>query len=147
MTQLLALRGVVEAPPDAVADILLDVRPGGRSPLAAAGEAEPVDGDEFEVTLDGSRITVTVDRTARTVTMQGEWWYRGVTSVGPYDAGSLVVHRIYNVAAGHRWAVRLVSRGPLLAAPAEFAAHLGSLGEWLGCRAYPLEPAPWDAAG
>jgi hypothetical protein len=144
MTQLLALHGVVEAPPAVVAGVLLDVRPGGRSPLAATGEAEPVEGDEFDVTRDGSRMTVTVDRAARSVTMQGEWWYRAVTSVEPHPAGSLVVHRIFNVAPGHPWAVRLVSRGPLLAAPAEFAAHLRSLGERLGRAAYPLDGAPWD---
>jgi hypothetical protein len=34
MTKLLELRGVVEASSDAVADVLLDVGPGGRSPLA-----------------------------------------------------------------------------------------------------------------
>src|SRR3712207_4378297 len=100
MTELLALRGVVEAAPDAVAEVLLDVRPGGRSPLAVTGAAEPVDGDEFAVDRDGSTITVTVDRAARTVTQQGEWWYRGVTCVEPDPRGALVVHRIFNIAPG-----------------------------------------------
>ena len=40
MTELLELHAVVEAPPDRVADVLLDVRPGGRSPLAADGTVE-----------------------------------------------------------------------------------------------------------
>src|SRR4051812_8177686 len=86
MTELLELRGVVEASPDAVAEILLDVRPGGRSPLAATGEAEPADSDEFTVTKEGSKLTVVVDRAARSVSQQGEWWYRGVTSVEPDPA-------------------------------------------------------------
>jgi len=139
MTELMELRGVVEAAPDTVADILLDVRPGGRSPLAADGTADPVDGDEFAVTLDGSRITFTVDRPGRSVTQQGEWWYRGVTGVEPDPRGALVVHRIFNIAPGHRWAVRFVSRGPLLAAPAEFAVHLERLGALLDRPAWVLD--------
>lgn len=130
------LRGIVEAPPDAVAALLLDVRPGGRSPLATTGEAVPADGDEFTVTLNGSRITVTVDRAARTVSQQGEWWYRGVTCVEPDPRGASVVHRIYNVAPGNRWAVRFVSRGPLHAAPGAFAAQLSQLGRDLDTQAW-----------
>src|SRR4051794_11829357 len=98
MTELLALRGVVEAGPDAVAGVLLDVRPGGRSPLARAGTLVAEDGNEFVLSIEGSRITVTVDRAARTVVQQGEWWYRGVTSVHLDPRGALVVHQIFNVA-------------------------------------------------
>src|SRR3954463_10311913 len=136
MTQLLELRGVVEAAPDAVAELLLDVRPGGRSPLARGGTVEVEDGDEFVLSLNGSRLTVTVDRGTRSVTQQGEWWYRGVTSVEPDPRGAQVVHRIFNVARGHGMAVRFVARGPLHAAPAEFAAHVDNLGAQLGCAAW-----------
>src|SRR4051812_42196653 len=124
MTELLALYAVVEAPPDRVAEVLLDVRPGGRSPLApdgegpgtdsevpgtdseatvADGEVTGTDGDRdtFEVVRDGSRMTVTVDRGRREVALQGEWWYRGVTSVEPHPLGSRVIHRIFNVAQGN----------------------------------------------
>ena len=138
MTELLELRGVVEAAPDEVAGVLLDARPGGRSPLAATGSAVPSRGDEFTVVREGSTITVTLDRAARSITQQGEWWYRGVTSVEPDERGSLVLYRIFNVAPGHRWAVRFVSRGPLAAAPTAFAKLLGGLGEQLDCAAYPL---------
>ena len=130
------LSGIVEAPAGAVAELLLDVRPGGRSPLVTTGEAEPADSDEFTVTRNGSRITVVVDHAARSVSQQGEWWYRGVTSVEPDPRGARVVHRIYNVAPGQRWAVRFVSRGPLHAAPAEFAAQLAQLGRDLGVEAW-----------
>jgi hypothetical protein len=139
MTELLELRGVVEATPDAVAEILLDVRPGGRSPLATTGTADSVDGDEFSVTQDGSKVTVTVDRALRSVTVQGEWWYRGVTGVEPDPRGSLVVHRIFNVAPGHRWAVRFVSRGPLGAAPGHFAEYIADLGRQLHTAAWVVE--------
>jgi hypothetical protein len=139
MTELLELRGVVEAGPDAVAGVLLDVRPGGRSPLARAGTLVAEDGNEFVLSVDGSRITVTVDRAARSVAQQGEWWYRGVTSVHPDPRGAQVVHQIFNVADGNRWAVRMVSRGPLRAAPAAFAAQIAAIGAELHCAAWVLD--------
>ncbi|MCU7726779.1 hypothetical protein ODJ79_23870 [Actinoplanes sp. KI2] len=137
MSELLELHGVIEAPPDRVAEVLLDVRPGGRSPIAARGElAETDPGDDFVVTRDGSRLTVSVDRARRTVALQGEWWYRGVTSVEADPRGSRVVHRIFNVAPSHGWAVRFVSRGPLNAAPGTFAELMRGLGELLGAAAW-----------
>jgi hypothetical protein len=139
MTELLELRAVVEAGPDVVADLLLDVRPGGRSPIAVTGEVDSPDGDEFRVRQDGSTITVTVDRAGRSVAEQGEWWYRGVTSVEPDPRGAQVVHRIFNVAPGNRWAVRFVSRGPLLAAPAAFAGHVEAIGRELNCAAWVVD--------
>jgi hypothetical protein len=139
MTQLLELRGVVEAPPDTVAGLLLDVRPGGRSPIAARGEAEDDDGDRFVVVRDGSRLTVTVDRAAREVAEQGEWWFRSTTTVEPDPRGSLVVHRIFNVAEGNGWAVRWVSRGPLNAAPGRFAEVVRRVGEELSVAARVLD--------
>lgn len=136
MKELLELRGVVEAAPDAVAAILLDVRPGGRSPLAPATTIDSGNGDEFTVILEGSRITVTVDRAARSVTQQGEWWYRGVTTVEPDPRGSVVVHRVYNVASTRNWAMRMVTRGPLHAAPTTFATQLEQLSRLLGTTAW-----------
>ncbi|GIF24378.1 hypothetical protein BJ973_007857 [Actinoplanes tereljensis] len=127
MTELLKLTAVVEAPPERVAEVLLAVRPDG------------VTGDEFVITDRGSRITVTVDRAARSVSRQGEWWYRGVTSVEPDPRGSRVVHRIFNVAPKNGWAVRFVSRGPLNAAPASFAETVRDLGEQLGVKAWVID--------
>jgi hypothetical protein len=133
MSELLELRAVVEAGPDAVTDVLLDVRPGGRSPLAKDGEIDETDtGDEWVIVREGSRITVSLDRAARSVSMQGEWWYKGVTSVEPDPRGSQVIFRMFNVAEGNGWAVRFVSRGPLRAAPGRFAEEIRLLGERLG---------------
>ena len=102
MTELLALYAVVEAPPERVADLLLDVLPGGRSPMAARGVVEETGaGDDFVVVQGGSRV----------------------------------VHRVFNVASGHGWAVRFASRGPLNAAPASFAETVRELGERLGVAA------------
>jgi hypothetical protein len=140
MTELLELRAVVEAGPDAVADVLLDVRPGGRSPLAADGEiAESDTGDEFVLMRDGSRITVTVDRPDRSVSLQSEWWYKGVTRVEPDPRGSQVVHQVFNVAQGNGWAVRFASRGPLRAAPDRFAEEVRLLGERLGVQSWVVD--------
>jgi hypothetical protein len=140
MTQLLELRAVVEAPADEVAAVLLDVRLGGRSPIAARGDTDEDDGgDQFVVVREGSRMTVTVDRAERSVAEQGEWWYRGVTAVEPDPRGSQVVHRIFNVAEGRGWAVRFVSRGPLNAAPARFAETVRRLGDELGVAAWLLD--------
>jgi hypothetical protein len=133
VNELLTLRAVVEASPDEVAAVLLDVRPGGRSPLAAEGTVEESGpGDAFVVVRGGSHLTVSVDRAARSVTQQGEWWFRGVTEVEPGERGSLLVHRVFNVAQGHGWAVRFVARGPLNAAPGAFAETVRVLGERLG---------------
>jgi hypothetical protein len=138
MTQLLELRGVVEAPPDAVAGLLFDVRPGGRSPIAAGGEAEDDGGDRLVVVRDGSRLTVTIDRGAREVTEQSEWWFRSTTAVEADPRGSLVVHRIFNVADGNGRAIRFLARGPVNAAPQRFAEALRRLGEELGVAAWLL---------
>jgi hypothetical protein len=138
MTQLLELRAVVEAPPETVAAVLLDVRPGGRSPIAVRGTIDQ-DGDRFVVVREGSRLTVAVDGAGRSVAEQGEWWYRSVTAVEPDPRGSQVVHRIFNVAEGNAWAIRFVSRGPLNAAPGRFAEAVHRLGEELGVPAWLLD--------
>jgi len=138
MKELLELHGVVEAPPDSVAAILLDVRPGGRSPVALTGTMESAEGNEFVLVQDGSRLTVTVDHAARSVSLQGEWWYRGVTAVLDDPRGAQVRHQIFNVADGNGMAVRFVSRGPLRAAPAAFARQVADLGKQLNCSAWVL---------
>src|SRR5690349_23422406 len=136
MSELLELHAVIEAAPDEVAKILLDVRPGGRSPIATGGEvAESDPGDEFVVVQDGSRMTVSVDRARRSVALQGEWWYRGVTSVEPDPRGSRLVHRTFNVAPGHRWAARFVARGPVHSSARAFAETGERRGAALGVAA------------
>jgi hypothetical protein len=137
--RLLQLTGVVEASPDAVAGVLLDVRPGGRSPLARAGTVEASDGGDFVLNVEGSRLTVEVDTEARSVSQQGEFWYRGVTRVEPDPRGSQVIYEIYNVAEKHRWAVNFLARGPVNSAPATFTDQLEELGRELHCAAWLVE--------
>jgi hypothetical protein len=137
MTQLLVLHAVVEAPCAEVSKLLLDVRPGGRSPIAVTGRVDETDtGNEFVVVHDGSRVTVTVDPASNTVAQQGEWWYRGVYQVEADPRGSRVEFRVLNVAPRARWAVRFVARGPLAAAPAQFADQMRRLAEALGVTAW-----------
>lgn len=137
MTQLLVLHAVVEAPCPEVAKLLLDVRPGGRSPVAVRGTVEETDtGNDFVVVHEGSRVTVTVDPASNTVAQQGEWWYRGVYQVEPDQRGSRVEFRILNVAQRVRWAVRFVARGPLGDAPAQFADQIRQVAETLGVTAW-----------
>ncbi|WP_127498223.1 hypothetical protein [Actinoplanes solisilvae] len=137
MTQLLVLRAVVEAPCAEVAELLLDVRPGGRSPIAVRGTVEETDtGNEFVVVHEGSRVSVSVDPASRTVAQQGEWWYRGVYQVEPDPRGSVIEFRILNVAPRARWAVRFVARKPLADAPAQFADQVERLGQALGVKAW-----------
>jgi hypothetical protein len=46
---------------------------------------------------------------------------------------------VFDVTERQSWAVRFVSRGPLLAAESAFAEHLRAIGEQLGCAAYPVQ--------
>jgi hypothetical protein len=110
---LLTLTGIVEAPPDQVRPLILDV-------LTTGGDA--VDGDTD----------------ASTVVTQGGWWYRDETTVTAHERGSLVVRTIFDVAHRMPWAVRFVSRKPLKEAPAAFAARLMDVGDRLGKAAYTL---------
>ncbi|NBE97328.1 hypothetical protein FE391_33250 [Nonomuraea sp. KC401] len=46
----------------------------------------------------------------RTAVSQGGWWYRGEWSATHDDAGTIIVHRVYNVARQMRWGVPLANR-------------------------------------
>jgi hypothetical protein len=133
---LVTLQGVVEAPVDAVAAVLLDVRPGGTSPLLPDGHRTPVDTADGTVAVlvspaGGGGITVTAYLAARMVSVQGEWWYRSETVLTAHERGCLVTQRVFNVASRLRWAVRFVARKPLAGSAAGFADLLRALGERL----------------
>jgi hypothetical protein len=119
---LRTLRGVAEAPVDRVAEVLMDIGPGGRSPLIPPG----------------IQVTIRVDTAARTVSVQGDWWYRGDVVLTARDNGCLITQQIFNVAQTMPWAVRFVARKPLAASPQAFEAMLRVLGERLDCATYPL---------
>jgi hypothetical protein len=108
------LQGVVEAPPEQVAPIVL------------AAPAAP-------------GVTVAVDPAAGTLSVQGGWWYRGETTVRTHPRGTLVTYRILDIARQGRWATWLVSWRPLRDAPAVFAGGLATTGRRLGVAAYVLD--------
>jgi hypothetical protein len=108
------LRGIVEAPVERVAALLLEIP-------AAPG------------------VTVDVDHAAGTIAVQGGWWYRGETSLRSDPRGTLVTYRILDIAPQGRWATWLVSRRPLREAPAVFAAQLAAAATRLGAGAYVLD--------
>lgn len=142
-TLLMTLRGVVAAPIDAVASLILDAGPGGRSPIIPAGRIATTGGggdDQYTVTVEqaGSRVTIEIDRNARTASIRGEWWYRADISLAPHEEGCLVTQQIFNIAERQRWAAGFVARKPLRASPDAFAGLLQTVGKALGCRAYPL---------
>lgn len=117
MRLLKALQGVVEAPVERVAPLVL-VAP--KAPGVTAG----------------------VDHADGTVWVQGGWWYRGETSIRPHPRGTLVTYRILDIAPQGRWATWFVSRGPLRDAPAVFASSLAEAGRRLGVPAYVLGAEP-----
>ena len=52
----------------------------------------------------------TVEVTEDLIAFQGGWWYRGEWTLAPHPEGTLVVHRVYNVAERARWGVGLANR-------------------------------------
>ena len=80
MTELLELRGVVEAAPDA--GRRAPARRAARRPVPARGaRRRPTrwTATSSRSCRTAARSPSRVDRAARSVTQQGEWWYRGVT--------------------------------------------------------------------
>ncbi|MFG1948216.1 hypothetical protein [Nonomuraea sp. NPDC048826] len=91
--------GVVEAPAAQVrAALARALLPGGRDVLG-----------KFTVE-DIPGHTSAVEVTEAVIAFQGGWWYRGEWSLAPHPAGTLLVHRVYNVARRARWGVGLANR-------------------------------------
>jgi hypothetical protein len=142
-TLLRILRGIAEAPVEAVAGVLLDIGPDGSSPILPPGEVTPIerdDGGAYSVVVEqaGSRVTIAVDPIARTASVQGQWWYRADIALTPHEDGCLITQQIFNVARRLRWSVRYVARKPLAASPHAFAQLLDTVHERLGCPTHPI---------
>ncbi|WP_206185123.1 hypothetical protein [Thermoactinospora rubra] len=52
----------------------------------------------------------TVEVGDRSLSIQGGWWYRGEWHASPHPEGTLLVHRVYNVAQWMRWGVPLANK-------------------------------------
>lgn len=94
-TLLAEVSAVVEAPLDRVWDAILPDGP--RAPGRYTVEDFP-------------GHTSTLEIAEHTFSLQGGWWYRGEWSVAPHEKGTLVVHRVFNVATWLRWGVPLANR-------------------------------------
>ncbi|MEU1877588.1 hypothetical protein ABZ470_09750 [Streptosporangium sp. NPDC020072] len=157
---LCEVAGVVEAPPDRVGRLILTVGPGpvgrdnawlyasnegtvepyggtaapyGGTVASYAGTAE---GGPRRFTLRAPAHTMTIEVTGATLAVQDGWWYRGEHTVEPHPEGTLLIHRVFNVAEQGRWAVPLANR--FFAGLGDrtrngFAEGLRRLGLELGC--------------
>jgi hypothetical membrane protein len=113
---IVEIAGVVEAPVDQVARLVLDPLP-----------------------HNGYSGTTEVDHANWTTSRQGGWWYRGEYHLEPHDKGTRIVHRVYNVAQRGRWAVPLANKffiGFQDRTRAGFADQLAAYGAKLACTAY-----------
>ncbi|MGI5499543.1 hypothetical protein [Lentzea sp. CA-135723] len=51
-----------------------------------------------------------VDREQGVIAYWGDWWYRGEDSLHPHPGGTLVRHRVYNIARQGNWAPYLANK-------------------------------------
>ncbi|HUR05036.1 MAG TPA: hypothetical protein VM347_21010, partial [Nonomuraea sp.] len=112
---LAEVSGVVEAPPERVREAMLkslvpDGVPGGVSDGVSGGVSGGAPGESRFTVEDLPGHTLTVEVTDRSIAYQGGWWYRGEWSHSGHPQGTLVVHRVYNVAERMRWAVPVANR-------------------------------------
>ncbi|GLZ75534.1 hypothetical protein Afil01_03410 [Actinorhabdospora filicis] len=140
---LVTLAGEIDAPVQRVAGLLLTVHEGPVGEenlwlLSGMGATRVSGGPgRFAVAYPGGNLTVDVDREAGTIAAQGGWWYRGEWALTGREGGTLLTHRVRNVAgAGSRWAVPLANnffRGFPERTRQGFLAGLTRVGEHLGC--------------
>ncbi|MEV0820028.1 hypothetical protein [Nonomuraea rubra] len=140
---LMKLEGVVEAPVDQVAGLLLDVRPGGRSPLALGDGAEEIACDESRLTIRGRHhgdiLTLVADRSHHLLTIRSGWWYHAEITMSRHEADTLVTLCLYNAASRPlRWLARLAARKLLATRDEQFMAQMAELGRRLGCSGYSI---------
>ncbi|MCA2229057.1 hypothetical protein [Nonomuraea aurantiaca] len=129
---LVEVSGVVEAPPERVREALID-----RDTLIDRKSMVDREG-RFTVEYHPGH-TMTVEVTDRSIAYQGGWWYRAEWSLTGHPQGTLVVHRVYNIAERMRWAVPLANRffmGFDEATREGFAEGLAQIGGDLGCSVH-----------
>lgn len=88
----------------------------------------------FTAHMTAHTMTVEVDET--TIALQGGWWYRGEYTLTPHPEGTLLSHRVLNVAQRMRWGVPLANRffiGREEGQRDGFTALLGRIGDELEC--------------
>ncbi|GAA4218439.1 hypothetical protein FHR32_004609 [Streptosporangium album] len=135
--------GVIEAPADRVADLLLAARPGPIGPdnlwLLNGSHQGNLSGGPERFTAHFAGHTMTVEVRKNLLALQGGWWYRGEYLIEPHPLGTRLVHRVFNVAQRGRWGVPLANRF-FIGFRAGLRKNTGDLldrvGEQLGCAAH-----------
>jgi len=51
-----------------------------------------------------------VDRESGVIAYWGDWWYRGEDTVAAHPEGTLLTHRVYNIARQGNWAPYLANK-------------------------------------
>ena len=146
------VRGVVAAPPDAVWRALLSVTP----ELADQDVSQLSTGAQvyrFVVALGepaAGTVQVEVNPALRSIARQGQWWYRGVTSVDAATEGSEVGMQVFNVAPFiTRWLVPLVHHHDPIGFRTQHQRLVEGLGKLLGRAGHllPLQGCPRPPPG
>jgi hypothetical protein len=132
--------GVVEAPPERVWEVLLESSTILPDDEKAAIKRGP-ESVRYQTVLGRAgegRTYVEVNRLERSIAVQGEWWYRGVTSVRPDRRGSLLCYDVYNIAPGVGWWAAQLVQGPQHARQMQrvLREQLDTIGQHLGCASY-----------
>ncbi|MEV8634781.1 hypothetical protein AB0395_24310 [Streptosporangium sp. NPDC051023] len=138
-TLLYEVAGVVETSRERVERLILTVHPGPVGPdnvWLFSSSGGTVEGGPGRFTLRMPAHSMTVEVTEGTLAAQGGWWYRGEYTVEPHPEGTLVTHRVFNVASSGRWGVSLANRlfiGFGRNTKDGFAAGLQRIGQELDC--------------
>ena len=135
-----SISGVVESSVHSVWQAMLDhgfsIPDSDKQALNLHSEAAPF---TFTIGKPGSgKIHFEIDKIGHQIAVQGEWWYRGITSVAPVESGAIITYQIYNIAPGFGWwlAQYVQCRASLREMETSFTDNLSLIGKNLGCRAY-----------
>jgi predicted heme/steroid binding protein len=130
--------GVIEAEVEEVWNVLLETHPN----LLANDKTAIRNGSEVFKTSRGTsgegKIYLEVDASQYSISVKGEWWYRGVHTLGEHPQGTLLTYSVHNVAPMlSRWMASLV-QGPEHARTmkSRLESMLNAIGERLDCKTY-----------
>ena len=132
-----SVSGIVEAPVEHVWAALLELTP-ELSPADRQAITHHPTTQPYRAQPSGAiKVDTEVDYRNHKLTTQGEWWYRGVTSVESHPRGSLVVYRVTNIAPGVGWWVAQLVQGPEHARNMKPTLQqlLTAIGKTLACNA------------
>jgi hypothetical protein len=143
-TLLCEAAGTIEAPVERVERLVLTVRPGPVGPDNAwliSQMGGTIEGGPERFTVRMATYAMVVEVAGPTFATQGGWWYRGEYTVESHPAGTLLTHRVFNVANWGRWGVPLANRffvGFARNTRDGFGAGLQLIGKELNCSTHLL---------